>query len=679
MGPVGCLSCDTEFLSQNGWKRIDSWEPGDMVAQWRGGLLEMVHPKGYIQEPCDELIWFRNEHSLSMLLSEEHRVPLYDWEGKFVVKTAKRVEAHPSKHVVPVNFTLTGNGPGWFGISQKEADVILDECTYWDGLAEHEELRYYSANKQDADFVQFVAHACGRRAHIAADPGKPGWRTSYVVQITNKESVKSKVMVRGDATEISRVPSQDGYKYCFSVPSTFFLARHDNKVFVTGNSGKSTACCWEIFKRATMQKPDPRDGIRRTKWAIIRNTYRQLEDTTLQTWLEWFPDGTIGKLNRQRMTYSIRYGDVEAEALFRALDKPGDIGKLLSLNITGGWINEAREVPKAILDALGDRVARYPSIRPEDDYGPSWSGIIMDTNPPDDDHWWYNLAEVEKPSGYRFFRQPGGLLEFNGKFYPNPRAENIKHLERNYYLVRMAGKPLSHVRVYYCGQYGFLVDGRPIYPEYVDAVHCAKEPIPPVSGLPLYVGNDYGLTPAATIAQRMSNGRWVILDELVSENLGAIDFAKYLGRKLREDFAGMEIAAITGDPAGDTRSEVDKRTPFQVLRAAGIPVLPAPTNDFVVRREAVAGALTRMVDGLPGLIISPKCKTLRKGMAGGYCRKRVQVSGEERYRDMPDKEGIYSHVCESLQYLLLGAGEGNQVLTGAHQETGAGFRPRRRR
>ena len=68
-----------------------------------------------------------------------------------------------------------------------------------------------------------------------------------------------------------------------------------------------------------------------------------------------------------------------------------------------------------------------------------------------------------------------------------------------------------------------------------------------------------------------------------------------------------------------------------------------------------------MIDGAPGLIIDPACRMLRKAMAGAYCYRRLQVSGREQFRDMPDK-GQYSHVAESLQYLLLGAGEGRAAV-----------------
>jgi hypothetical protein len=116
-----------------------------------------------------------------------------------------------------------------------------------------------------------------------------------------------------------------------------------------------------------------------------------------------------------------------------------------------------------------------------------------------------------------------------------------------------------------------------------------------------------------------------------------------------------------GDPAGVQRAQTDERTPFDILKAAGIPARPAPTNDFTIRRESVAVACGRIIDGIPGLQISPRCVNLRKGMAGAYQYKRLQVSGDERYHDVPDK-GKFSHVCEAAQYLMIGAGEGRQLV-----------------
>lgn len=447
-------------------------------------------------------------------------------------------------------------------------------------------------------------------------------------------------------------------------PSKTLSRFHHSDAFYRGlrgprGAGKSTACCAEILMRGVEQDMGP-DGARKTRFAAIRNTYRELEDTTLKTWLDW--TGGQGRFNRQHMSDTIETVDennnpIEIEVLFRSLDKPADVKKVLSLELTGAWVNEAREIPKGIIDALGDCVGRYPAVK---DGGCTWRGVIMDTNSPDDDHWWYRLAEEERPKGWDFFTQPGGLIEREGEFFENPEAENLDNLEPGYYLTRAGGKNKDHIRVYYCNQYGFVRDGKPIYPEYNDAIHCTKEIIEPIKGRTLYVGIDFGLTPAAVFAQQTVTGRWHWIDELVTEDMGATRFAEVLGPKLRGEYRDYDLE-VFGDPAGDDRAQTDETTPIQILRAAGIQCRPAPSNDPVLRREAVAVPLSRLVDGKPGLLISPRCKVTRKGMAGGYCYRRLQVAGAERYENKPDKNR-YSHPCEAGQYAMLGAGEGRKLV-----------------
>ena len=48
-------------------------------------------------------------------------------------------------------------------------------------------------------------------------------------------------------------------------------------------------------------------------------------------------------------------------------------------------------------------------------------------------------------------------------------------------------------------------------------------------------------------------------------------------------------------------------------------------------------------------------------MAGGYHYKRIQVAGDERFHDKPNKNR-FSHPCEAAQYMMLGAGEGTAVI-----------------
>lgn len=432
---------------------------------------------------------------------------------------------------------------------------------------------------------------------------------------------------------------------------------HKSKAFVRGlmgpiGSGKSVACVMEMIRISKSQAPHV-DGVRYTRWVVVRNTYRELLDTTMETFFDWIPKslGHYSALNSKFVMHTmLEDGTImHAEFLFRALDRPDDVKKLLSLEMTGMWINEAREIPKAIVDMGIGRLGRYPSKRMG---GPSWHGLIMDTNPPDSDHWWHVLFEEALPHNHEIFRQPSGT---------SPEAENIHNLPEGYYQNMQQGKDREWINVYVHGKYGFVQDGKPVYPEYKDDVHATSEEIVWDRTDTLYIGIDFGLTPAAVFGTRNKAGRWLILDELVCEDMGAIRFGQELHRKILHEYSDCKIE-IYGDPSGDQRAQTDETTPFQILAAQGITAWPTYTNDPVIRREATAAPLIRMdFAGNPGYLIGPKAKILRKAKAGGYKYKRVAVTGMARFKDEPDKNR-YSHVSDAEQYMMIGAGEGSQLI-----------------
>ena len=98
-------------------------------------------------------------------------------------------------------------------------------------------------------------------------------------------------------------------------------------------SGKSVACCFEVIRRAAMQEPGE-DGVRRSRALVIRETARQLVDTTIKTWNDWFPPGPCGRYMRTTKTYYFSVGDIECEIMFRALDDADDVANLNSLEVT---------------------------------------------------------------------------------------------------------------------------------------------------------------------------------------------------------------------------------------------------------------------------------------------------------------------------------------------------------
>lgn len=446
-------------------------------------------------------------------------------------------------------------------------------------------------------------------------------------------------------------------------------------------SGKSVCCCAEIFRRSSQQKPDSK-GIRRTRWAVIRNTSPELKTTTMKTWVDWFPEDVFGNINwTPPYTHHIQCFGLDIEVIFLALDRPEDVKKLLSLELTGVWVNEAREVPKEVVDAATSRVGRFPSMK---DGGPDpWCGVIMDTNSPDDDHWWPlmsgeapppedmtpdDLLMLQRPDNWEFFTQPPGMLEvFSGEgpekvltgYEINPQADNINNLLASYYPNLIRGKDKRWINIYVLNRLGATTEGRPIYVSFRPETHTAKSPLPIFFDQPVFVGLDFGLTPAAVFAQRVRD-RWLIQREIVTTDMGAKRFAALIRRTLEEVYRTKQ-ANITGDPAGDQRAQTDETTPFQILMGQGLQARPAHTNSFDLRVEAVEETLNRMSDGQPCFLVDPACRVLRKAMESGYCYRRLQVSGERRFADTPAKNR-YSHVAEALQYLMLGGGEGRALI-----------------
>ena len=442
-------------------------------------------------------------------------------------------------------------------------------------------------------------------------------------------------------------------------------------------SGKSVACCVEVFRRALAQQPNAA-GIRKSRWAIIRNTNPQLRTTTIKTWLDWFPEADWGRFTWSvPYTHHIRKADLDVEVLFLALDRPEDVKKLLSLELTGVWVNEAREVPKSIIDACTMRVGRFPSMR---EGGPSWSGVIADTNAPEEDHWWPIMAGevpipdhipreqalmLRRPDNWEFFTQPAAMLEVKGEdgaivdYERNNLAENQQHMMKAYYSNLIRGKTKSWIDVYVMNKLGMIQDGKPVYPMFAAETHIAKEEIPVAASMPLYVGIDFGLTPAAVFAQKV-RGRWFVLSEIVAIDMGVVRFAELLRTEIATRFDACSEVLMYGDPAGDFRAQTDESTPFQILRGAGLRAYPTHSNSVDLRLEAVTSQLTKMADGKPALLLDRRCPTLIKGFEGGYSYKRMEVSGE-RYADKPDKN-MFSHVHDAFQYLLLGAGEGRALM-----------------
>ena len=451
------------------------------------------------------------------------------------------------------------------------------------------------------------------------------------------------------------------------------------------NSGKSSACVIECINRAEAQVPG-RDGIRRVRIAVVRNTYQQLTDTTIATFLKWIPPHYFGQYNQTAHNYFITKipaqdgGPMQIEVLFRALDRPDNVRNLLSLELTFAWFNEVREIARMIWDAMDGRVGRFPPI---DDGGCTWKGMFADTNPPDTDHWFYRVFEKEKPRYLdgtpktEIFHQPSGLSR---------DAENIPNLEKGYYENLMLGKSNDFIRVYVEGEYGFVSDGKPVYPNWSPAHHVAPRIIEVIRHLPIVIGFDFARYPACVVIQQIPSGpRLNVLDAWTGVDITVPRFLQEIVLpQLNSKYMGMEWY-ITGDPSGVKRNDSNERNAFLDLKNNGLSAIPARSNQYGARLPAVDSWLTKPyfeTDEKTGVKtqksafqVSPNCENLIKGFNGAYMMSRILVVGHESYKDQPEKT-IESHCFVGTTMILTEKGKKpiGQILEGEKVFTPFGLR-----
>lgn len=416
--------------------------------------------------------------------------------------------------------------------------------------------------------------------------------------------------------------------------------------FVVGpvGSGKSMGCIMELLRRACMQAPSP-DGVRYTRMALIRNTMGQLRQTVLTDVQQYL--GPIVKLFVTDATIQIRTTlpdgtKVHSDWMMIPLDTREDQRRLLSMQLTGAWINEAREVPIDVVSALLGRLGRYPS---KVQGGPTWFGLVADTNPWDTDSSYHERLVLNPDTKWKLFHQPSGI---------GPHAENVENLPPGYYDNLAGDRDLDWAAVHVESEFGVSNAGQAVFRKSFDArIHVKDMNVNVNPHRPLVIGLDFGRTPCAVIGQQDNFGRAIIFKEVVTEGMG---LPQMLEEHLKpvlmaEPFYGKR-AFIVGDPAGAQKSQLSEETAFDVLKQYGYLAMQAPTNNLDPRLIAVEKLLRASVVGEPGLQINRAgCPTLITALGNKY---RYRKKRDGQMEDLPEKLHPWSDISDALQYFCLG-------------------------
>jgi hypothetical protein len=289
------------------------------------------------------------------------------------------------------------------------------------------------------------------------------------------------------------------------------------------------------------------------------------------------------------------------------------------------------------------------------------------------DHWSdKQRSEFKKPADWSFFIQPPGLIEkydVKGKvigYQENPLAENKKWRKLTY-LKLIEGQTAGWVHTKVLNKVGMARSGDVVFPEFSVGRHTASN-LEVVPGIPLVLGIDAARNPFATIWQNV-RGSWRCYAELGMRGVSAAVFAPALKRLLFQRFGTFLAETDRGivglncwvDPSATRKGDGSDDSFWSVMQAAGFPIVPAPGNNLLdLRMSAVSTALGRVTpNGDPGILIDGvNCPTLKNALEAGYI---LDSAGTQ-----PDKgkSGIYADAADSMQYALLGGGEGQAIISG---------------
>jgi hypothetical protein len=369
-------------------------------------------------------------------------------------------------------------------------------------------------------------------------------------------------------------------------------------------------------------------GYPRNRGIILRKTYPELQDATVPFVLDAL-EGSGGKYFKDPMKYVASNG---SEILFRSAVHDGreDPSKFGSIEVGWVWIEEASEIAYGTHAYLKGRLSMpgVPRI------------VMLTTNPPPKRHWLYEEFEVK-------------ALPRHGNFKVSSR-DNKVNLAPGYIEMLEEQYGPSWVRRYVDGDWGILMTGTAVYPEYDERLHVASEPYIASPDRPVLRGWDAhpnGLYIGVVWAQLGPNRRLHVLRSELYERTGVKAAIQSVIQTTRQRFPLMGCLDW-GDPAMFIESKIEMVSIADVLQRHKIVLVPGAMA-FTERREVTADWLQRLADKKPALQVNPGEETLllRDALAGGY--HWPDEKDDFQHKKVPEKNDS-SHVAEAFQYLCTG-------------------------
>lgn len=432
-----------------------------------------------------------------------------------------------------------------------------------------------------------------------------------------------------------------------------FVSSRKAKVHYEGafRSGKTVA---GVFRTILLAYHFPKNRI-----LVSRKTYRQLFDTTVNSFYEWCPRELIAweRKSEDKVFLYDKAGSV-SEIMWRALEGEKDLGQIKNLELGAVWLDQAEDFDEDVYKALLSRLTLQ-------DIG--YRSIYMTANPPISDlHWLaryfpYDTDEAQK------------RWQFGGNDWTiilGEMKDNETNLPTGYMQGLLKDYQDDWAEVFVFGRRGAVKMGIPVLTEFVRAFHVIPQQWASykgsIKGSIRYVRSwDFGrVRPGvewAIVVYPYDNPHQcfaTIMHEYLGDNITTPQLAKEVKEQSTRHFPFVNTWVDIGDPRSAWKANEATGTRIaDLLRDEGINLVRIGYSDPNGRADLINRFFAEKVCGRPRLQIMQNCSTLIGGCGGGYHRKKPAPG--KVVDDTPVKDGYYEHLIDATGFLV-------QYMEGGH-------------
>lgn len=268
--------------------------------------------------------------------------------------------------------------------------------------------------------------------------------------------------------------------------------------------------------------------------------------------------------------------------------------------------------------------------------------LLLEGNPPNHGHWLHKLVVGDEKTP----------KDTDITFMEIATDENWLNLPEGYRR-SIETAPASWQKKYRLGQWGFTPEGQPVYDLFKDYIHVKDVPI--LKDRPIIRSWDSGVRhPAILFAQTTTRGQLLVQYEWLGIETSLSEFAKGVILRTNEWYASNQLVMDYGDPAMYARSPQTGKSDAQMLAESFKIQFRGRQSTHQDRKSLIDSRLSMLVDGMPAVLIHPRCRILIDGLLGGYhYPKRDESQAFSNRYMIPFKDSWYEHLANCFEYLII--------------------------